>query len=528
MIYLYCIDYIYELNKVNIDYILLSYKFIKKIIINDENDMYDYIVKNELLYKNNIYVGIINENTLKRISVINDCNNFYILNINELNINNDYSYLINYNSIIIDFNLKNIDIFNKYNYKNIIKINDYNNQNDLLNFNKIYDIAIINNLNSESKNNIYKKLKYNNINIDIINISDINIYKYKIILNIDNEINKYIYERLICNKNIIINNKVCKDKELLFKNNYSIDINYDSIPIFTLFIIKNYEQVFNNIYKNLNIKNESDINIDFEEISFKNTKHNDIVFNEIEKNDKFGFIIVRHVTCEKTNNYWNESYKSIRKYYNNKIVIIDDNSNYDYVKLDDNIKIYNCNIIQSEYNARGEILGYYYFYNTKPFEKAVIIHDSVFINTYIDFNIYDNIKFIWHFTSNWFDETAETLLINKISNGDILKKYYNNRELIHGCFGVQSVISYKFLHMLEEKYSLFNLLDIIYSRNERMNLERIFALMCIHENNELSNKPSIFGVIHQYTTFGYSYEDYIKDKNDNNLSKEIIKVWTGR
>jgi hypothetical protein len=515
MIYLYCIDYIYELNKVNIDYILSEYTFIKKIIINNEDEMYNYIINNELLYKNNIYVAELNEITLKRISSINECNNFYILNIKELRHDEDYSYILNYKITILDFNSKNINIFHTYKYKNIIKIYDNQNTQTNINLTKIYDIAILNNLNCETKNNIYKKLQFNNINVDIIKLNDINIYKYKIILNIDNEINDEMLNNLISNKIIIINNKTSN----IIKNNYSIDINNESIPIFTIFIIKNYEQSCSNIYKNLNLN----LNIKDTQI-----KHNDIIFNEIEKRDKYGFIIVRHVNSEKTNNYWNESYKCIRKHYNNKILIIDDNSNYEYIKLHDDIKIYNCNIVQSEYIARGEILGYYYFYNNRPFEKAVIIHDSVFINKYIDFNIYDDIKFIWQFTSNWFDETAESMLINTISNGDLLKKYYHNRDLIHGCFGVQSVISYKFLHMLEEKYSFFKLLNVIDNRNERMNLERIFALMCINENSSLSKEPSIFGIIHEYTRFGYSYEDYINDKNNNNLSKEIIKVWTGR
>jgi hypothetical protein len=61
-----------------------------------------------------------------------------------------------------------------------------------------------------------------------------------------------------------------------------------------------------------------------------------------------------------------------------------------------------------------------------------------------------------------------------------------------------------------------------------MNLERIFALICIHENKDLSINPSIFGIIHEYTRFGYSYEDYLEDKKNNNLNKDIIKVWTGR
>ena len=510
MIYLYCIDYIYELHKINIDYILSFYNFMKIIIIKCEEDMYQYIINNELLYKNNIYIGYLDETLLKRLTTINECNNFYILNLKELKTVDDYSYLSNYKINILDFDINNIYFFKNNKYNNVIKI--YNNEETTANI-KLYDIGIINDLNSESKNTIYTKLQYNNINVNVVLINDINIYRYKIILDIDNELNKDISNNLIYNKVIIINNKISK----IVKNNYSIDINYDAIPIFTLFSIKNYEQVYNNIYKNINF-NLKDVN----------KKNNDLIFNEIEKKDKYGFIIVRHVNSEKTNKYWNESYKCIRKYYNNKILIIDDNSNYDYIQLDEDTKIYNCTIIQSEYIARGEILGYYYFYKIKPFDKAVIIHDSVFINKYIDFDIYSNVKFIWHFTSNWFDESAESLLIHNISNGDILKKYYHNRDLIHGCFGVQSVIDYKFLHMIEEKYSLFNLLNIIDSRNERMNLERIFALLCIHENNILSKEPSIFGIIHEYTRFGYSYEDYIQDKENNNLSKEIIKVWTGR
>ena len=47
----------------------------------------------------------------------------------------------------------------------------------------------------------------------------------------------------------------------------------------------------------------------------------------------YGFIITRYVNSEKTNRYWNQSVKLIRTYYPyRQIVIIDDNSNYDFVK----------------------------------------------------------------------------------------------------------------------------------------------------------------------------------------------------
>ena len=544
MIYLYSTDYIYKIHQNNIDYLLNKYDFMKLIIINDEEDMYQYIRNNGILHKKNIYICELEINTLGRLTYINHTNNMFLLNIKDLsNCNyNEYSYVVNYNITIFDYN-------SKYNCKNFVQIyNENNNKDDNnINFNKINDIAIIGNLNDNYINSIYTKLKCNNINVDLINAyNNINLFNYKIILNINGTIDNVYLNNFIQNKIIIINNKdntsninnitninnkyienniLISNIDNINSNKYTIDINYDSIPLFAAFTLKNYNNVYNEIYRN--IDDNENTNEYLKQIKIKT---NENIFYEIEKEDKYGFIIVRHVNSERTNNYWIESYKSIRKNYNNKIIIIDDNSNYDFIKLEDNMKIYNCEIIQSEYKSRGEILGYYYFYKNKPFEKAVIIHDSVFINKYIDFDIYGDIKFLWHFESRWFSENAELNLINNITNRNDLKQYYHKRDLIHGCFGVQSVISYKFLYLLEEKYSLFNLLNIIKDRTERMNLERIFSLMCIHEDNTLIQNPSIFGIIHHYSKlpFDYSYENYICDKNNNNLNNIITKILTGR
>jgi len=94
---------------------------------------------------------------------------------------------------------------------------------------------------------------------------------------------------------------------------------------------------------------------------------------------KYGFIITRHVNSEKTNNYWNLCIQSIRRFYSPykyKIVVIDDNSNKDFVKAETNYA--NVIYIQSEFLGRGELLPYYYFYKYHFFEYAVIIHDSLF------------------------------------------------------------------------------------------------------------------------------------------------------
>ena len=101
--------------------------------------------------------------------------------------------------------------------------------------------------------------------------------------------------------------------------------------------------------------------------------------------NRIGFIILRHVSNPETDKYWNFCYDCIRKYYpENLILIIDDNSNYEYIT---DRPLYKTATINSEYHGRGELLPYYYFLHNKLFDTAVLLHDSAFINKYIDFNV---------------------------------------------------------------------------------------------------------------------------------------------
>jgi flagellar biosynthesis/type III secretory pathway chaperone len=89
-----------------------------------------------------------------------------------------------------------------------------------------------------------------------------------------------------------------------------------------------------------------------------------------------------------------------------------------------------------------------------------------------------------------------------------LKKYYNNRELIHGCFGVQSVISYKFLYLLEEKYSLFSLLDIIDKGRE---IEELYG----HYFDKIIRNTDMD------KTYQELFETIINVQNENNIRHPI-------
>jgi hypothetical protein len=65
-----------------------------------------------------------------------------------------------------------------------------------------------------------------------------------------------------------------------------------------------------------------------------------------------------------------------------------------------------------------------------------------------------------------------------------------------------------------------------------MNLERIFSVLCTYEYNNLKDNPSLYGIIHHYIHWGYTFESYLIDKDNKEDKKlnhyDLIKVWTGR
>jgi hypothetical protein len=217
-------------------------------------------------------------------------------------------------------------------------------------------------------------------------------------------------------------------------------------------------------------------------INFNNTINdnaiNDNTINDNTKNDNtkndntIGFIILRHVNNVLTNKYWIYSYHCIRNFYpENFIIIIDDNSNYKYIT---NEKLYKTKIINSEFPKRGELLPYYYFLKNKLFNTAVILHDSVFINKYIDFNV-DKYKMIWTFEHHWDQIEDETKMIKSFNNVELLN-FYKNKNLWNGCFGGMTIITYDYLNYINNKYDLSKLLNHITTRYNRWEVEFFISL----------------------------------------------------
>ena len=228
-----------------------------------------------------------------------------------------------------------------------------------------------------------------------------------------------------------------------------------------------------------------------------------------------GFIILRHVNSEFTNKYWIHCYNCIRTYYpENKILIIDDNSKYNFITDE---KLYNTTVINSEYPKRGELLPYYYYLHNKLFDIAVILHDSVFINKYIDLSV-DKYRFLWEFEHNWDQIQDETRMIH-IFNDLELTEFYENKHLWKGCFGAMSIITHDYLTYINSKYDISKLLICVENRHNRSSFERVIA--CILQKNH--KNETLLGNIHKYQRVGTSFRDIDECKH-----LPVIKVWTGR
>ena len=73
--------------------------------------------------------------------------------------------------------------------------------------------------------------------------------------------------------------------------------------------------------------------------------------------------------------------------------------------------------------------------------------------------------------------------------------------------------------VINDKFNLFNLINVIHNRDDRKAFERIIG--CLLEF--FFKKKSQFGDIHKYCVWGIKISEIDKVK-----SLPIIKVWTGR
>lgn len=252
----------------------------------------------------------------------------------------------------------------------------------------------------------------------------------------------------------------------------------------------------------------------------------------IHNGKTYVFVILRNIRTIKDNELWITSYNSIRKYYKNKIVIIDDNSSINTV----NGRLVNTEVIQSEFNGAGEFLPYYYFLMNKWADCMIFLHDSMFLHRpFYPYELDGDIKFHWHFSKNGFDNDSK--LENYVS---ILN---NNKELMNyikdpshswkGCFGTASIIDLSVVEYLQSKYMLFTSLAImIRTRKDRESFERLFGNILYYEGKVDDTNCSNFGDILNYPNAFEAELTHIETIShllgQKNYNTAIVKVWRGR
>ena len=232
-----------------------------------------------------------------------------------------------------------------------------------------------------------------------------------------------------------------------------------------------------------------------------------------------GFIMLRHVDSEITDNYWKKCYDCIRSHHpENRIVIIDDNSNFEFLT---HKKLYKTITIHGDYSGRGELLPYYYFLNNKLFDIAVILHDSVFLNKPIDLNVY-KYRFLWSFNHKWDKPKDEEELIN-IYNDLELRQFYKDKKKWKGFFGGMSIITHDYLTFVNSQYDISKLLGIVLTRKNRMSLERVLACIFIFCSRKKSYVSTFEDSAKATTPIFGDIEDYWDYKNEIGLIRFIDK-----
>lgn len=287
--------------------------------------------------------------------------------------------------------------------------------------------------------------------------------------------------------------------------------------------------------RNNNSNDNSKVNYDIPRqtnIKKVDNSPNSSAFELMYKDKSYVFIILRHLRSIHDNNLWISSYNSIRKFYTNKIVIIDDNSAVNTV----NGKLINTEVIQSEFPGAGEILPYYYFLKYKWADRMVFLHDSMFIHRpFRDSELEGEIKFHWHFKPNSHDDVRKIHnYISLLKNNKEINDFINNPDnKWSGCFGATSICDLSIIQYIEEEYKLFSTLVFsIRTRKDREAFERIFGILLYSEGICNNDRCSNFGDILKYPGAFESENNNFEIANhilgQNSYDTAIIKVWRGR
>ncbi len=250
---------------------------------------------------------------------------------------------------------------------------------------------------------------------------------------------------------------------------------------------------------------------------------------ELEYNNmSYVFVILRQLQTTTDNNYWISSYNSIRKFYKNKIIIIDDNSMINTV----NSNLVNTEIIKSDFNGAGEILAYYYFYKNKWADCMIFLQDTMILERPFESKeLEGSVHFHWHFIDSSVDKHYNKLMLFVSSlknNSELVEDVTTSTRPWKGCFSATSIIHYSVVEILEDKYEIFSIFVLmIQNKKDRELFERLLGKILCVENFVDEDSCSNFGNITTYPDAfqSKSIESSIQTYHQHHYSSAIIKCW---
>lgn len=243
---------------------------------------------------------------------------------------------------------------------------------------------------------------------------------------------------------------------------------------------------------------------------------------------KLGFIVLRCVRQKAHDRYWLHCVEQIQKFHQEPILIIDDNSTPELLS---ECLFENVEIIQSEFPGNGEILPYYYLFKTHCFERAIILHDSMFLQKPFEYNDQLPYQFLWYFPSSAKDlPHMEREMLQLLSNPTKLLEMHADLSKWVGCFGACTSITWEFLDVLQLEHNLFdNIFKTQGSRAKRRCFERVLAILCIGHCDYGREEISTYGLVFNHPRYyQLNFDQYLDSKENLQKNAKIIKVWSGR
>jgi hypothetical protein len=247
------------------------------------------------------------------------------------------------------------------------------------------------------------------------------------------------------------------------------------------------------------------------------------------------FVMIRHVTSKITDWYWKESYTSIRAFYPTApILIVDDSSNPLYLRED--IVMTHCTVVyDTEHKGCAELLPYYYFHRLRPAQRAVILHDSVFLHQPLELSWSGEtgIQFLWSIPHQYDDSIQGEIhtLIDALPEHEkehIRSMYHHTKLDWTGAFGVMSVIDGKWLDEVAKRFGFMERwMPLLTTREYRCAMERVFGVMAYY-HQPLRVQSSMFGMIQSSIPWGTTFVEYMNQYETFFNAHPVMKVWSGR